>query len=84
MFASPITKLSKPEFVTDLLKKFNAPTTPQDIGVGKEMAKQMIMYSKEIRNRYTVLQLLYDLNELENFADSVINEYYPLAERNNK
>lgn len=36
----------------------------------------MILYSKEIRDRYTVLQLLWDLNELEAFADHIVDEYY--------
>ena len=40
------------------------------------MARQAILYAKELRDRYTVLQLLWDLGELEDFADSVIGEYY--------
>jgi len=62
--------------VADFLKQLDAPTRPNEIGVEKEMARQAIMYAKEIRDRYTVLQLLWDLGELENFADMVINEYY--------
>ena len=63
--------------VYDILEKLDAPTYPHQIGVEKEMARQAIMYAKEIRDRYTVLQLLWDLGELENFADMIINEYYP-------
>ncbi len=62
--------------VADFLKQLNSPTKPYEIGVEKEMAWQAIMYAKEIRDRYTVLQLLWDLGELENFANIVINEYY--------
>ena len=62
--------------VANILKELGSPTKPGEIGVEKEMARQAILYAKEIRDRYTVLQLLWDLGELENFADSVICEYY--------
>lgn len=63
--------------VYDILSRLNAPTKPKDIGVEKEMARQAILYAKEIRDRYTILQLLWDLGELERFADLIICEYYP-------
>ena len=66
----------KSDTVRSILKQLNAPVIPSEIGVEREMAKQMIMYAKDIRDRYTVLQLLWDLGELENFADTIINEYY--------
>lgn len=64
------------QVVYDILSKLSAPTKPCQIGVPKEMAKQAILYAKEIRNRYTVLQLLWDLGELENFANLIIDDYY--------
>jgi len=66
----------KSQEVADILKQLDAPTKPNEIGIEKEMAWQAIMYAKEIRNRYTTLQLLWDLGELENFANLVIKEYY--------
>lgn len=66
----------KPELVKGILTQLDAPYLPSEIGVEKEMARQAIMYAKEIRNRYTVLQLLFDLGELENFANKIIEEYY--------
>ena len=35
------------------------------------MALQAVLYAKDLRDRYTVLQLLWDLNELEKFANSL-------------
>ena len=67
---------AKPELVSDILIRLGAPTKPHEIGVTREMAREAIIYAKEIRDRYTVLQLLYDLGELENFADMIIEEYY--------
>ncbi len=68
--------ITKPQEVKDFLEKLSAPVYPHQIGVDKVMARQAITYAKEIRNRYTVLQLLYDLGELDNFVDLVIEEYY--------
>lgn len=70
------SKTVKSQVVYDILAKLDAPTKPHEIGVPKEMAKQAILYAKEIRDRYTVLQLLWDLGDLENFANSIIDEYY--------
>jgi len=67
---------TKSEVVENILARLNAPTLPSQIGVEKEMTKDAILYAKEIRDRYTVLQLLWDLDELENFADMIINQYY--------
>ena len=68
--------ITKPKEVKDFLERLNAPIYPHQIGVDKVMARQAITYAKEIRNRYTILQLLYDLGELDNFVDLVIEEYY--------
>ncbi len=62
--------------VKDFLSKLDAPVYPYQIGVERNMALQAILYAKELRNRYTVLQLLYDLGELERFANIIIEEYY--------
>ena len=70
------SSVAKSDTVKSFLSGIDSPTTPNEIGVEKEMAREMIMYAKEIRNRYTVLQLLYDIDELENFADMIIEEYY--------
>ena len=64
------------EEVASILQQLDAPTKPTQIGVPKEMALQAILYAKELRDRYTVLQLLWDLGELENFADFIVQECY--------
>ncbi|MBQ9485603.1 MAG: sn-glycerol-1-phosphate dehydrogenase [Clostridia bacterium] len=62
--------------VAEFLGGIGAPVSPEQIGLDRGTVKESIIYAKELRNRYTVLQLLYDLGELENFADTVIEEYY--------
>ncbi len=66
----------KSKVVYDILKQLDAPVKPHEIGVPKDMARQAILYAKEIRDRYTVLQLLWDLGELECFANMIVNEFY--------
>lgn len=66
----------KSKVVYDILKQLDAPTMPHEIGISREMARQAILYAKEIRDRYTVLQLLWDLGELEHFADMIVDEFY--------
>lgn len=70
------SNVTKPIVVKDFLLKLHAATLPQDIGVDRQTAKDAILYAKELRDRFTILQLLYDLGELENFANQVIEEYY--------
>ena len=67
---------TKSSVAYDILSSLDAPTKPAHIGVDKTLARQAIVYAKELRDRYTILQLLYDIGELENFADMVISEYY--------
>ena len=69
-------KAVRSKIVCNTLHRLDAPTFPHEIGVDKEMAREAILYAKEIRDRYTVLQLLWDLGELENFANTIIDEYY--------
>lgn len=62
----------KAKVVQDILLQLGAPTKLDQIGVDREMARQAILYAKELRDRYTVLQLLWDLGELENFANTIL------------
>lgn len=54
--------------IVDLLKAVHSPTSHQEIGIDDELVQEAIQYGKEIRPRYTILQLLWDLNLLEGYA----------------
>lgn len=43
----------------------NIPTSPRDIGFDSEIVEDTILYAKEIRQRYTILRLLWDIGLLE-------------------
>lgn len=47
--------------ISSILEKLNAPSKYEDIEVSKEMYKNSIVYTKELRNRLGLLQILYDL-----------------------
>ena len=49
-----------------------AGAAPEEIGVDKKLVKDTFLYCKEIRARYTILQMLWDLGVLESTADAVI------------
>ena len=53
------------------MKKINAPYLPSQIDVTKEMLRNGIIYAKELRNRYGLLQLLFDCGWQEEIADAV-------------
>lgn len=48
-----------------LLEKIDAPSLPKEIGVPPEMVVNSILYAKELRNRYGLLQLLFDTGRLD-------------------
>lgn len=60
--------------IESLLASVGAPLRPCDIGVDSGMVHGGVMYAKEIRPRYTVLQLASDLGLLEKYAEKAGNE----------
>ena len=59
-----------------LLKSTGCPSLPQDIGIDASLLRDTLIYSKEVRNRYTIMQLVYDLGLEEYIADKIIGELY--------
>ena len=62
--------------VIDLLKSMDAPYTPEQIGVSKETFKKGIFYAKDLRNRFGLLQILYDFDLQETFTERFLREIY--------
>lgn len=63
-------------YVEQLLHGLQSPATPNEIQVDPQMLKNTFLYCKEVRSRYTIWQLLWDLGLLKQIADAVINESY--------
>lgn len=64
-----IRMLPKAEEISTVLKGIGAPVTPAEIGVDAAMVKNSVLYAKELRNRFGLLQILFDLGLNEEFAD---------------
>ena len=51
-----------------------SPCTPAEIGVDAQLLKRTFLYCKEVRARYTILQMVWDLDLLDQLSDEVIAE----------
>lgn len=61
--------------VLHILNKLKAPTAPSEVGVDDQTFYDSIIVAKELRNRYGLLQLLFDLGIAEEMAKKVL-EYF--------
>lgn len=51
-----------------LLDFIGCPSRPEDIGIDRALLADTIVYSKEVRDRYTIMQLIWDLGLSEKLA----------------
>lgn len=63
-----IAGLPAPEAVAKSLRALGAPAVPAEIGVDKKLFCNAFVAAKELRCRYGLLQLLFDLGLLEKYA----------------
>ena len=59
---------------------FGNSTHPKDYGIDKEMFINSLLYAKEIRTRFTLLQVLDDLGLLGEYANKLAAELYEAKE----
>ncbi len=64
--------LPKAAEVVSLLREVHAPVRPDQIGVSDEEVQGAVIAAKELRNRYGLLQMLYDFGLLETYADKAV------------
>lgn len=57
--------------IAAILKSLYAPISPAEVGVCKEYVADGILYAKELRDRYTILQLLWDIDCLTQMEESL-------------
>ena len=50
------------------LVKAGAPVSPEELGINRDITLEGLIYAKEVRARYTVLQLAWDLGMLDELA----------------
>lgn len=66
----------KPEYVIEQLKSAGCICDPKTLGIEREVFRNSVIHAKEIRPRYTVLQLAQDKGILEKVADELTELYY--------
>jgi glycerol-1-phosphate dehydrogenase [NAD(P)+] len=71
-----IRKIPDARHLMDLLESFGAPNIPQDIGIERSLLRGGIIAAKEVRDRFTLWQILWDLDLLESYADWVSEYFY--------
>lgn len=64
-------QLPATEQLTALLQSLDAPYCPCQIGLPIPMVQEGIQVGKEVRNRYTLLQLLWDLGLEESYSERI-------------
>lgn len=58
------------------LQAAGGPRRYADLGVTRERARRAMVHSKDIRNRYTILHLGWELGLLDNWADAALDALY--------
>jgi len=71
--------LPPPREIEQMLKLASAPVRPADINLSDDVLRDSVIYARDRKKTYTVLQLLGDLNLLEDFADRVSNYFAKTA-----
>ena len=62
------------ETVAELLKSLGASYLPEQIEVDGEMLRNTFLYCKEVRARYTILQMVWDLGLLDTLTGEVMKD----------
>jgi len=69
-----LSELPSSKQIENILRSLESPCTPNEIGVDAELLKKTFLYCKEVRARYTILQMIWDLGLLDTLSDQVIGE----------
>ena len=59
------------DFVEKILDKIECPKSAEEIGFSKEILPMTIKAAKDIRDKYVLSKLLWDLGILDEFANSL-------------
>lgn len=69
--------VAKAQKAPEYIGAMNGMITPKDYTVfSKEEFKDILLYTKEQRDRYAALQFFYDLDVLDELAEYIIEKYY--------
>jgi len=66
-----VTKLPSADYIRSLLLSLEAPSDPMSVGIDKSTFINSFMVAKELRNRFGLLQILFDLGLTKEIAEQV-------------
>lgn len=69
-------KPQKPEEIAGILRATGAADSPKSLGISRELFHESVLNAKNIRPRYTILQLAANHGLLEGLADSLTRRFY--------
>lgn len=67
--APPASEISR------VLAEMGAAKIPSDVGIPRQYVHDSIRYGKELRDRYTILQLMWDIGKLDEAAEKLVGKY---------
>lgn len=70
-----LRSVPSPDLAVEILATVHAPTDPAQVGIEPQLVYEALLFGKEIRPRYTILQLLWDINLLSIFAEKIIPNF---------
>ncbi|MBR5295907.1 MAG: sn-glycerol-1-phosphate dehydrogenase [Clostridia bacterium] len=65
-------EVPSPEALTALYKKISLPMTPEEIGIPAAITPDTFRFTGDIRDKYVLSRLLWDLGELEEFSEETL------------
>ncbi|MEX2444682.1 MAG: iron-containing alcohol dehydrogenase [Alkalispirochaeta sp.] len=65
-----------PDTIEAELASAGGPVRYRELGIGRERAFRAIAHSRDIRSRYTILDLVWELGYLEEWAKEAVERYY--------
>ncbi len=70
-----VNELQDPVKIIQILKAIDAPYRPIDVGIEDSLVKDSLILAKEVRVRYGLLQLLWDLGYLDAYSQDFVDFY---------
>lgn len=58
-----------------LMISLGAPVNPREIGIDEKLVEDGVVLAKKVRDRFTLLQILWDLNLLEDYAEDTVSYF---------
>lgn len=72
---SVVENLPSIQKIIQILKTLDAPYLPEQVDINMQLFKNSIVCAKELGKEYGLLQLLFDLGELDKFRSQDMNEF---------